>query len=422
MKFSIKIGAIAAAIACATQVEAQVFDGLKQEMDKGCPAIWEDLGVSINQTPAVGDVWQGNQQDKAAFITQYIQNYSVTQTVANEVAANSNAVASVCGSFRLALLDSILSSNSLDATLATANSISPDVISVQSGAPSGSIAVTSNGNVGFGAYSPESALHVVRGGAEQPRGMLQLTNNGGLNIQMENASTNDAWVIAHGNTNESPLYIASFIEGAPDGAEFVLTPAGDLALQGGVASSNIKVSSNIEDYSQQTQTGEIPLDIEVDSASFLVMAELKNPNPQAGGIALRMTNGALNIDTNNTAGQYQINFNDGDNQELALDADGNLTIDGQLTTATQTVPDYVFEDGYNLMSLSELKQYISDEKHLPGIPSAQQILGEQNGQYNMTKMQISLLEKVEELTLYTLAQQEKIEEFERIIKELKASR
>ena len=57
------------------------------------------------------------------------------------------------------------------------------------------------------------------------------------------------------------------------------------------------------------------------------------------------------------------------------------------------------------MSLDELRAYITQHKHLPNIPSAEEI-GKDG--LNLSQFQMLLLEKVEELTLYTLAQQEEI--------------
>jgi hypothetical protein len=63
-------------------------------------------------------------------------------------------------------------------------------------------------------------------------------------------------------------------------------------------------------------------------------------------------------------------------------------------------PDYVFSKKYSLMPLADLKSHLSTSKHLPGIPSADQISKE--GGYNLGEMQVKLLEKVEELTLYVI--------------------
>ena len=54
------------------------------------------------------------------------------------------------------------------------------------------------------------------------------------------------------------------------------------------------------------------------------------------------------------------------------------------------------------MPLSDVEAFIKKNKHLPEIPSAREI--RENG-LNMTTMQTQLLKKVEELTLYILAQQ-----------------
>ena len=61
--------------------------------------------------------------------------------------------------------------------------------------------------------------------------------------------------------------------------------------------------------------------------------------------------------------------------------------------------DYVFEEGYNLRSLSEVENYVKENKHLPGVPSASEI--SENGM-SVSQMSNLLLEKVEELTLHMI--------------------
>ena len=82
-------------------------------------------------------------------------------------------------------------------------------------------------------------------------------------------------------------------------------------------------------------------------------------------------------------------------------AGGSFIDDG----TTLNVPDYVFEDDYPLMGLEELQAYVSSERHLPNMPSTDDIRS--NG-LNLSQFQMLLLEKAEELTLYTLAQEEKL--------------
>ena len=96
-----------------------------------------------------------------------------------------------------------------------------------------------------------------------------------------------------------------------------------------------------------------------------------------------------------------------DGAELTLDHEGNMTIRGTLTAGTPaaTFPDYVFEPDYPLMPMDELAQFVAREKRLPKMPSAAEV-GARG--LNMTEVQILMLEKIEELTLYTLQLEETV--------------
>lgn len=63
------------------------------------------------------------------------------------------------------------------------------------------------------------------------------------------------------------------------------------------------------------------------------------------------------------------------------------------------VPDYVFSNNYQLPTLTEVKTYIDQHKHLPEVPSAKEM--EANG-VNLGEMNMLLLKKIEELTLYVI--------------------
>ncbi|WP_420574983.1 hypothetical protein [Kordia sp.] len=68
-------------------------------------------------------------------------------------------------------------------------------------------------------------------------------------------------------------------------------------------------------------------------------------------------------------------------------------------------PDYVFENTYTLPTLNEVSQYIEENGHLKDVPSADEV--KENGIF-LGEMDAKLLRKIEELTLYTIAQQEEI--------------
>jgi Uri superfamily endonuclease len=103
---------------------------------------------------------------------------------------------------------------------------------------------------------------------------------------------------------------------------------------------------------------------------------------------------------------------DNDHQrQIKLHQDGTIKArEVHVMVASDQIPDYVFKEGYELMGLNDLKQYINDNGHLPKVPSAEEF-GER-GEMNLGEMDNLLLEKVEELTLYILQLQERIAELE----------
>jgi hypothetical protein len=71
-----------------------------------------------------------------------------------------------------------------------------------------------------------------------------------------------------------------------------------------------------------------------------------------------------------------------------------------------------------LPSLTEIENYIKANKHLPEVPSAKEM--EANG-INLSEMNMLLLKKVEELTLYMIKTSKQVEELKVENKELKKS-
>ncbi len=69
--------------------------------------------------------------------------------------------------------------------------------------------------------------------------------------------------------------------------------------------------------------------------------------------------------------------------------------------------DFVFDNDRHLPSLSEVENYIKNNRHLPDIPSAKEV--EDNG-VDLGEMNAKLLQKVEELTLYVIDLQKQIDE------------
>lgn len=94
-----------------------------------------------------------------------------------------------------------------------------------------------------------------------------------------------------------------------------------------------------------------------------------------------------------------------------------LAVEGKIgarevqVTLSNPFPDYVFASNYKLRSLTSLENFINKNKHLPGIPSAAEV--EKNGGVELGKLNTKLLEKVEELTLYVIELNKKVERLEK---------
>lgn len=96
------------------------------------------------------------------------------------------------------------------------------------------------------------------------------------------------------------------------------------------------------------------------------------------------------------------------NPNYKLNVTGNIRAD-EIVVNTEGA-DFVFEDNYNLKSLNEVETFIKQNKHLPEIPTATEV--EENG-VSLGEMQTKLLQKIEELTLYIIEQEKRIEELEK---------
>ena len=103
-------------------------------------------------------------------------------------------------------------------------------------------------------------------------------------------------------------------------------------------------------------------------------------------------------------------------------ADGHLlSVGGKIACEEVRVqlendwPDYVFQKDYELPSLEAVERHIQKEQHLPGIPSAATV---QKEGIMVADMQAKLLEKIEELTLYTIEQDKQIKLQQKQLNEL----
>lgn len=140
-------------------------------------------------------------------------------------------------------------------------------------------------------------------------------------------------------------------------------------------------------------------------------------NPGNYFMFLKHTNGYVGIKTDNPTANLTVNGNVliGNPATIGLPAGYKLYVETGILTeklkvAVETTgnwSDYVFEKNYKMLSLTEVEAYVNKHKHLPGVPSAEEVVAKG---IDVATMDAKLLEKIEELTLYVIKLEKEINE------------
>ncbi len=300
---------------------------------------------------------------------------------------------------------------------------------IQSWGDQGNTYLTINkGNVGIGTAIPRGKFDVdgpgdiylsddLNAGTGQSiylPGHIYLAPYGGTNWTFLQARRAD-------NSGSTNLMLRTFNAGALVDAMSLLsngnigigtsTPSAKLDIFGGNANTtNLTLSANYADkYRWRLKT--------TDRGNAIDMDFTSSDGADTEEAVLKLSR------SNSTRPEFQlynntIVANDGNVGIGTANPTQKLTVNGTIYSKEVKVdlsvpgPDYVFEETYNLPSLTDTENYIKQNKHLPEVPSACEM--EENG-INLSEMNMLLLKKVEELTLYvielkkiTMAQQEEI--------------
>jgi hypothetical protein len=133
------------------------------------------------------------------------------------------------------------------------------------------------------------------------------------------------------------------------------------------------------------------------TAQGLDYTDVLVPGMQANAALFRINSlGNVGIATTNIDPAYRLSVN------------GKIRSKG-LRVQTDSWADFVFADGYKLPKLGEVEAFIKAHKHLPDIPNTATVLKEG---VDVGDLQTKLLQKIEELTLYAIAQEKKMEELQ----------
>ncbi len=160
-----------------------------------------------------------------------------------------------------------------------------------------------------------------------------------------------------------------------------------------------------------------------DGERFYIRGQYNNAYPYR--LTIMRSTGYVGINTYTPQAQLDVNGNviiSGDitikgnytasagNNEIKLNANTGQIRAREVKVDLVQIPDYVFAADYNLMPLEEVKTFIEENQHLPNVKSEKEF--KEEGSISLNKMNMKLLEKVEELTLYILQQEERIKALE----------
>lgn len=286
--------------------------------------------------------------------------------------------------------------------------------------------ITNNGRIGIGIATPESKLHV--------NGTIKNSSfdfrNGSGDLRMRRFGAGDVnWKRAlvptyDTSTNKSTL-VMNFVGDFEDGVRIAgskLHVDGNLGLGTANPETKIHVVSGSDTSLSGggfITTGNLTgYNISMDNNEI----QARN-NGNYAPLHLQTQGGDLVIHQNSGSAEKRVIVKaDGEVGIGTLDTSGyKLAVKGNILTEELKIrtyanwPDYVFEDTYNLKSLSILENEINALGHLPNMPSAKEV--KEDG-FNVGKINAKLLEKVEELTLYTINQQKEIEELKSLVNKL----
>ncbi|MFL5789728.1 MAG: hypothetical protein ACJ748_16830 [Flavisolibacter sp.] len=274
------------------------------------------------------------------------------------------------------------------------------------------------GNVGIGTLSPQKLLHISTSGATEQ--LIEVTNDGYAALSLKGngkywhlskrpLAEGDALKLYY-NNGTSFIYPA-FVTYTSTGLIGIGQEAPDskLTLFTNTSTDGFKINNNnsgwvklmgnslaVSNYNNITLAGD----------GGLIFGSNALPTTY-GFVIAPWSSGAvsgLRIDQNGNVG-----IATADTKGYRFAVNGTAIFTKVLVKTYGTWPDYVFRPQYQLPSLQEIEKYIQLNNHLPEIPSAEEV--EKEG-LDVATNQAKLLKKIEELTLYIINQNKKIERLE----------
>ncbi|RKN09891.1 hypothetical protein D7036_03720 [Aquimarina sp. BL5] len=290
--------------------------------------------------------------------------------------------------------------------------------------------IMTNGNIGIGTTSPQSKLEIKQsgtiGGTWNPSGsFLTISDSGSSKMIMDSNEIYGNGTLHIGSKTGDIIKFRTISENSTSD-KVVIKADGKVGIGTNSPQAGLHIANNTGLFIDDSASG-FPGRISMTDGFTNASTKDDMLFESDGAFIFKLDRNGNGISNLPGFGVYNKNneaiFFAKDNGNVGIGTstpDAKLAVNGNIHTKEVKVDligwaDYVFKEGYNLPTLEQVEDHIATKGHLINIPSAAEVA--ENG-IQLGAMNAKLLEKIEELTLYTIAQEKKLQKQEERLKKL----